>query len=92
MSADAIESTIQFMQRFLLYHRHRREECAAAFAAWSGFASPLRHRPTIGSCRFGGHEIWWELEARSAEEALGTLPDYVAARTTVTQVTELEIG
>jgi hypothetical protein len=31
------------MQFFLLHHRHEPHECAAAFAAWQGFDSPLTH-------------------------------------------------
>lgn len=80
------------MALFLLHHRHGPQECAAAFAAWSGFSSPLRHRATVGSCRFGGHEIWWELEAESAEHALALLPPFLAARATATRISVLEIG
>ena len=79
------------MARFLLHHRHRHDECAAAFAAWAGFSSPLRHSSTIGSCRFGGHEIWWALEAADSARALGMLPAFVAERTTVKRISVLEI-
>jgi hypothetical protein len=79
------------MSRFLLHHRHEAHECPAAFAAWKGFTSPLRHRSTIGSCLAGGHEIWWELEAVSEEAALGHLPHYVAARTEVIRVSDVQV-
>ena len=61
------------------------------FAAWQGFASPLRHRVTVASCASGGHEIWWDVEAGSAEEALRDLPRYVAERTNAIRVGEIEI-
>jgi hypothetical protein len=79
------------MPRYLLCHRHRPDECAAAFAAWKGFASPLRQHPTVASCAFGGHEIWWELEAASEAAALDRLPPYVAERATATRVADVLI-
>lgn len=79
------------MARFLLHHRHEARECAAAFAAWKAFASPLRGRATIGSCLSGGHEIWWELEAPSQDEALAHLPRYVAERTEAIRVSAVEV-
>lgn len=79
------------MAPYLLYHRHEPHDCSIVFASFKGFRSPLRHRPTLASCRFGGHEIWWEVDAESEEEALSLLPFYVAERTTVTGVTDIEI-
>jgi hypothetical protein len=79
------------MPRFILHHRHEARECPVVFASWKGFASPLRHRPAAASCAWGGHEIWWELEAASEQDALGHLPHYVAARTHATQIGEVEI-
>ena len=61
------------------------------FAAWQGFASPLRHRAAVASCVSGGHQIWWDVEAESAEEALRDLPRFVAERTTAIRVGEIEI-
>ena len=66
-------------------------ECGAAFAAWKGFASPLRGRSTLGSCASGGHELWWEVEAGSEIEALARLPRYVATRTDVAPIQEVQI-
>ena len=79
------------MTCFRLHHRHRAEECPVAFAAWQGFASPLRHRVTVASCASGGHEIWWDVEAESAEEALRDLPRFVADRTEAIRVSGIEI-
>jgi hypothetical protein len=79
------------MSRFLLHHTHQAHECPAAFAAWRGFPSQLRRRATIGSCLSGGHEIWWELEAASADEALGHLPGYVADRTEAIRVSQVQV-
>jgi hypothetical protein len=79
------------MPHFLLHHRHQARECRAAFAAWKGFASPLRRRATVGSCLAGGHEIWWNLEAATEEEALGYLPHYVAERTEAIRVSDVQV-
>ena len=79
------------MSRYLLQHRHEPQECGVVFAAFKGHESPLRHRPTLASCRSGGHAIWWTVDAESEEEALRLLPPYVAERTTVSRVSEVEI-
>jgi hypothetical protein len=79
------------MSRYLLEHRHDPHECGIVFAAFKGHKSPLRHRTTLASCRSGGHAIWWTVEAGTAEEALRLLPHYVAERTTVSRVSEVEI-
>ncbi len=79
------------MTRFLLHHTHEPHECPAAFAAWNGFASPLRRREATCSCLSGGHAIWWELEAPSVDEALGRLPRYVAERTRAIHVRQVQI-
>jgi hypothetical protein len=79
------------MSRYLLEHRHQPHECGAVFASFKGHDSPLRHRATVVSCRSGGHAIWWDVEAADELEALRLLPGYVAARTTVTSVSEVEI-
>ncbi len=79
------------MLTFLLHHRHEPHECAAAFAAWEGFASPLRHRAAPSTCLAGGHEIWWSVEAADPLAALALMPRYVAERTTPIAVREVEI-
>jgi hypothetical protein len=79
------------MSRYLLEHRHQPQECGVAFASFKGHRSPLRRRPTVASCRSGGHTIWWTVEAESEDDALRLLPYYVATRTTVTRVSEVEI-
>jgi hypothetical protein len=79
------------MTRFLLRHQHEPGECAAAFAAWRGFASPLRGAEAVASCRYGGHELWLTLDAASAEKALGLLPRFVAERSTATPIHDVEI-
>jgi hypothetical protein len=75
---------------FLLHHEHSAGECRTAFAAWSGVCSPLRHRVTVASCLYGGHEVWWRTTAVSEEEALAQLPPWLAARATATRVAEVE--
>jgi hypothetical protein len=79
------------MSRYLLEHRHEPQECGVVFTAFKGHESPLRHRATLASCRSGGHAIWWTVEASSEEEALTLLPRYVAERTVVSSVSEVEI-
>lgn len=79
------------MPSFMLYHRHSADECRIAFAAWRGFDSPLRHHPALASCAQGGHSLWWTVEARDRAEALSRLPDYLAERTEVSEVSEVPI-
>jgi len=79
------------MPRFVVHHRHEPHQCGIAFAAFKGHDSPLRHRAALASCPTGGHAIWWALEAASEDDALRQLPFYVAQRSTVTQVAEVEI-
>jgi hypothetical protein len=71
---------------FLLSHHHTATECAPTFAAWQGFASPLRHRDVLSSCPRGGHRLWWVVEAPDEAAALGQLPDYVSRQTEVIRV------
>jgi hypothetical protein len=79
------------MSRFLLEHQHKPHECGVVFAAFKGLESPLRNRPTLASCRSGGHAIWWTVDTETEGEALGLLPNYVAERTTVSRVSEVVI-
>lgn len=79
------------MSRFVLEHHHKPAECGVVFASFKGHASPLRHRATLASCRSGGHAIWWAVEAEDEADALRLLPSYVARRTTVSRVSEIEI-
>ncbi len=79
------------MPKYLLHHQHAAAECDAAFAAWTGFDSPLRHRPAASTCLAGGHAIWWRLEAADVDTALALLPRFVRERTTATSVREVEI-
>lgn len=70
---------------------HDANDCGVAFAAWKGFDSPLRHGSTVGSCRQGGHRLWWQVQATSPEAALALLPPFVSQRTEVVEVAELAI-
>jgi hypothetical protein len=79
------------MALFLLHHTHDADECARAFAAWSGFESPLRHRPAASTCLAGGHHVLWRVEAPNRDEAVAMLPSFVAARTEAVEVREVEI-
>lgn len=75
--------------KFMLDHRHAPRECGVVFAAFKAFDSPLRHRVTTGSCDFGTHRIWWQVEAESEDEALSCLPGYVAERTSAIRVRDI---
>jgi hypothetical protein len=77
------------MASFLLHHRHDPEKCGVAFAAFRGDESPLRGTSTIASCASGGHEVWWVVEAESADAALAMLPHYLAERCEVVPVREV---
>lgn len=79
------------MPTFLLEHRHEAADCEAAFAAWHGFASPLRHESAPSTCLTGDHRLWWWTKADSADEALALLPQFVAERTTAVRVREARI-
>lgn len=77
--------------KFRLRHQHAPYECPAAFAAWRGFRSPLRHHAAIGTCALGGHELWWDVEAKSAKTALTLLPPFIAQRTDAIPIEEVQI-
>jgi hypothetical protein len=73
------------MARFLLHHRHAPDECGAPYASFKGGTSPLRHHAALASCGGSGHAMWWTVEAADETEALGLLPYFLVARTTVTK-------
>ena len=79
------------MPRFLIHHRHEPHECGVVFAAFRGLDTPLRRRPTLASCAFGGHAIWWTVDVAGPEQALALLPYFVAERATATRVDEVDI-
>jgi hypothetical protein len=79
------------MTLFMLEHHHKPQECGVVFASFKGHTSPLRHRAALSSCHWAGHAIWWTVEAETEEEALRLLPPYVAKRTTVEHVSEIDI-
>jgi hypothetical protein len=89
MSAGGPSPILPQMPRFRLEHRHVADECGVVFASFKAFESPLRHQRTLGSCDFGTHRIWWDVEAATAEDALSRLPRYVAQRTTAIRVGDL---
>ena len=61
------------------------------FASFRGHESPLRHRATFASCAYGGHSIWWAVDATGETDALGLLPSYVAERSTATRIHPVDI-
>jgi hypothetical protein len=91
MSRRCLRDKLNVMSRYLLEHRHDPRECGVVFASFKGYASSLRHRPTLASCRSGGHAIWWTVEAETENNALAMLPPFVAQRTRVACVNEVDI-
>jgi hypothetical protein len=79
------------MKRFLLHNHHEAAECGVTFAAFKGHSSPLRRHETASSCLTGGHEVWWFVEAETAEAALSLLPGYVAERSTAIPIRKVLI-
>jgi hypothetical protein len=91
MAAVAVGATMRTVKTFLLSHSHAESECAAAFAAWSGVASPLRGETAIAGCAHGDHRIFWRVDAADAQTALSMLPEFVAHRTVATPVRDVLI-
>ena len=56
-----------------------------------GTKARCAEQATLASCASGGHAIWWAVEAATEAEALALLPFFVAERSTVTRVSEVEI-
>lgn len=79
------------LAKFLLSHHHRPEECRHVYAAWNGFASPLRRNRAMSSCASGTHAIFWTVEAIDERTALAQLPPYVAERTAASEVRAVAI-
>ena len=61
------------------------------FASFRGHESTLRHGKALATCAFGGHAIFWTVDAASESQALGLLPYFVAERATATRVSEVHI-
>jgi hypothetical protein len=79
------------MHIYLLHHEHAAAECAAAFAAWTGFDSPLRHQLAASTCLAGGHALWWRVQAADVTAALELLPLYLRRQTRATAIRDVEI-
>jgi hypothetical protein len=79
------------MALYLLQHRHQPAECAAVFAAWKGFDSPLRERAAWCSCTTEGHQLWFIVEAPETKAALGQLPRFLAERCEAIPVAQVSI-
>ena len=91
MSARTLGGNARSMDRYLLHDRHQPHECGIVSASFKGNASPLRHQAALVSRPCGGHEIWWTVQAETDADAARLLPSYVAQRTTVTRVSEVEV-
>lgn len=79
------------MPHFVIHHSHTADECGVVFSSFKGYTSPLRQLPTPVSCRSGGHDIWWCVDAADTRQALAMLPPYVADRATATPVEPVQI-
>jgi len=91
MSARATFTKLIDVPNFLVHNHHAADDCGVVFAAFRGFASPLRHTEALASCRNGGHEIWWRTAAENEAAALRQLPHYVATNSTATRVTSVAV-
>ena len=91
MSARAKFTMLIDVPNFLLHNHHADDDCGVVFAAFRGFASPLRHTEALASCRNGGHEIWWRTAAENEAAALRQLPHYVATNSTATRVNSVAV-
>jgi hypothetical protein len=76
---------------FLLQHRHAASECGRCFAAWKDVTGPLRGTTALATCRRGGHQLWWIVEAGDSNAALALLPPYVAERTEAVRVDHVDV-
>jgi hypothetical protein len=79
------------MPTYLLHHRHRPEECEAAFAAWQGFTSALRGSLAFSTCLEGDHGLWRIIPAPDSAAVIALLPQLVAERSSVVRVREVSI-
>lgn len=91
MSAGGIFTMLVDVSYFLLHNHHAADDCGVVFAAFRGFASPLRHTEALASCRSGGHEVWWRVAAEDEAAALRQLPRYVATNSTATRVNAVAV-
>jgi hypothetical protein len=91
MSDRATFARLVGVPDFLLHNHHAADDCGVVFAAFRGFASPLRHTDALASCRSGGHEIWWQAAAEDEAAALRQLPRYDATNSTVTRVSSIAV-
>jgi hypothetical protein len=79
------------MPTYLLHHRHRPEECEAAFAAWQGFTSALRGSSAFSTCLEGGHDLWRLIPAPDSAAVISLVPKFVAERSSVVRVREISL-
>ena len=79
------------MASFRIAHRHEADECPVVYAAWRGIDSPLRGETTISTCRWGDHQIWWDLDVADQDEAMSYLPPYVADRAVALRIGPVDI-
>jgi hypothetical protein len=91
MSARACGSQVGLMVLHPLHHRHQPSECGIVFASFKGNQSPLCHTATLAPCPSGGYEIRWTVQAEAAADSVRLLPFYIAQRTTITRVSDIEI-
>jgi hypothetical protein len=79
------------MPQFVVLHAHQARECRTAYAAWSGFDSPLRKQPALASCATGAHRIYWTITADDEQAALAQPPGWLAQRAEIAEVREVGI-
>jgi hypothetical protein len=82
---------VQLLQQLLALDVHVRHHPLHPARELPGAPPEQRHCATLASCAYGGHAIWWEVEAATETAALALLPFYVAERATATRVSEVDI-
>ena len=90
MSARARGGNARSMARYLLHHRHQPGECGVVFASFKGNQSCFATAPRC-LLPSGGHETWCTVDASEADAARPLPFFYVAQRTTVPCVSEVQI-
>ena len=80
------------MSRYLLQHRHEPARVRRRLRRVQGIREPTSPPPNPRLVPLRRTRIWWTVEAETEVDALRLLPYDVAERTTVSRVSEVEIG
>ena len=80
------------MSRYLLHHRHAPDECGVVFASFKGHREPASPPADAGLVPLRRPRDLVDGRRRERRrKRSGLLPFYVAERTTITRVSEVQI-